>query len=47
MKVIGRRKLNQFVIIPTIGFAWGDKGTHFYFTWLRFRLGVIFNCKQR
>ena len=41
MKSTCKRKLNQFVIIPTFGFAWGDKGIHFYFTWLRFRVGFI------
>lgn len=43
MKLTNKRKLNQFVVIPTLGIAWGDKGTHLYFTWLRFRLGIIFN----
>ena len=43
VKVTNKRKLNQFVIIPTIGIAWGDKGIHIYFTWLRFRIGLKFN----
>lgn len=43
MKFTTRGKLNQFVVIPTFGVAWGNKGTHFYFTWLRFRIGIIFN----
>lgn len=41
MKITNRNNLNQFVIIPTVGVAWGEKGTHIYFTWLRFRLGLI------
>jgi hypothetical protein len=41
MKHTCRRKLKQFVIIPTIGFAWGDNRVHFYFAWLRFRIGFI------
>lgn len=43
MKITNKRKLNQFVFIPTLGLAWGDKGVHFYLTWLRFRIGLKFN----
>lgn len=42
MKFTNKGKLNQFVVIPTFGIAWGDKGTHLYFVWLRFRIGIIF-----
>ena len=45
VKITNRRKLNQFVVIPTFGAAWGDetKGVHIYLTWLRFRLGITTN----
>lgn len=45
VKIANRRKLNQFVVIPTFGAAWGDeiKGVHIYLTWLRFRLGIKLN----
>lgn len=43
MRVTNASKLNQFVVIPTFGVAWGDTGVHLYFTWLRFRLGIKFN----
>lgn len=41
MKIISKNKLKQFVIIPAIGFAWGDKGIHFYLAWLRFKAGIV------
>ena len=45
VKITNRRKLNQFVVIPTFGAAWGDetKGVHIYLTWLRFRPGIKLN----
>ena len=45
VKITNRRKLNQFVVIPTFGAAGGDEtqGVHIYLTWLRFRLGIKLN----
>lgn len=45
IKITNRRKLNQFVVIPTFGAACGDetKGIHIYFIWLCFRLGIKLN----